>query len=178
MNQSIRMRSGHSIAIREFTKFDIQIIVTNFAEANWLKPASTFEAYLQEQKLGERIVWVAFYNNEFAGYITLKWKSSYPSFKNQNIPEVMDFNILPSMRNKGIGSALLEVAEKEAAKRNYTVGLGVGLYADYGVAQKLYIKRGYIPDGLGVTYKYQCVKPGTKVDLDDDLVLWFTKKLR
>jgi hypothetical protein len=33
------------------------------------------------------------------------------------------------------------------------VGLGVELCADYGPAQMLYIKKGYIPDGNGVTYK-------------------------
>lgn len=90
----------------------------------------------------------------------------------------MDFNVLPVMRNKGIGSALLEIAEKEAAKKSAIVGLGVGLYADYGAAQKLYVKRGYVPDGLGVTYKYKDIKPGAKVDLDDDLVLWFIKELK
>ena len=35
-----------------------------------------------------------------------------------------------------------------------------------------------IPDGLGVTYKYQHIKSGAKVDLDDDLVLWLMKKLK
>ncbi|OAM00701.1 GNAT family N-acetyltransferase [Wolbachia endosymbiont of Dactylopius coccus] len=87
-------------------------------------------------------------------------------------------NVLPLMRNRGIGSTLLETAEKEAAGKSDIVGLGVGLYADYGAAQKLYIKRGYIPDSLGVTYKYEHVKPGARVDLDDDLVLWFMKNLK
>lgn len=42
-------------------------------------------------------------------------------------------------RNKGIGSLLIETAEREAFKDNDTVGLGVGLYKDYGQAQKIYI---------------------------------------
>ncbi|WP_341808391.1 GNAT family N-acetyltransferase [Wolbachia endosymbiont (group E) of Neria commutata] len=85
---------------------------------------------MQEQKLGERVVWTASHNDEFAGYVTLKWCSEYKPFQNKSIPEIMDFNVLPVMRNKGIGSALLEVAEKEAAKKSAIVGLGVGLYAD------------------------------------------------
>ena len=46
-------------------------------------------------------------------------------------------------------SRLLEIAEKEVATKGDIVGIGVGLYEDYGPAQRLYIKRGYIPDGKG-----------------------------
>ncbi|MFA6303282.1 MAG: hypothetical protein WC627_09150 [Legionella sp.] len=59
-----------------------------------------------------------------------------------------------------------------------TVGIGFGLYDGYGNAQKMYIARGYVPDGLGITYNYQRVEYGTQVPLDGDLVLWFTKKLK
>ena len=62
------------------------------------------------------------------------------------------------------------------------VGIGVGLYAGedggYGAAQRLYIKRGYIPDGQGVTYNYEPTMPGNSYPLDDDLVLWFLKRLK
>ncbi len=102
-------------------------------------------------------MWVAFYTGQFAGYVTLKWVSHYQSFKDQHIPEIMDLNVLPPYRNKGIGTQLLEVAEQLAATQSPIVGLGVGLYDDYGSAQKLYIKKGYIPDGHGVTYNYKAV---------------------
>ncbi len=46
------------------------------------------------------------------------------------------------MRCRGIGSELLKIAEKAAAKKSNIVGLRVGLYADYGAAQKLYVKKG------------------------------------
>ena len=90
----------------------------------------------------------------------------------------MDLNVLPPYRNKGIGSALMDIAEMEVGKNNTIVGIGFGLYDGYGNAQKLYIARGYVPDGLGITYNYSRVEYGTKVPLDDDLVLWFTKKLK
>ena len=35
------------------------------------------------------------------------------------------------------------------------VSLAVGLHTGYGQAQRLYIKRGYIPDGTGVWYQGQ-----------------------
>ena len=113
--------------------------------------------------------------NLLAGYVTLKWESHYLPFKKQVIPEIVDLNVLPAFRNQGIGSKLLDEAERSAFERSNIVGIGVGLYPDYGSAQRLYVKRGYIPDGRGVTYKYQPIPPGETVCLDDDLIFWFTK---
>ena len=170
------------VFIRSLTEEDIKAIVSSFHQIGWDKSPSLFEGYLKEQELGARIVWVAHFKGEFAGYVTLKWQSQYPSFKAQNISEIMDLNVLPSFRKMGIASLLLDTAEKEAATRSKIVGIGVGLYAGedggYGAAQRLYIKRGYIPDGKGVTYNYEPTVPGNSYPLDDDLVLWFTKKLR
>lgn len=160
----------------------IPLISEAFNQIGWNKPASIFEGYLKEQESGERLVWVAHVYDQFAGYITLKWQSLYPSFKAQNIPEISDLNVLPAYRKIGIGSLLLDTAEKAAATKSEVVGIGVGLYAGadggYGAAQRLYVKRGYIPDGKGVTYNYEPTVPGNNYPLDDDLVLWFTKKLR
>lgn len=170
------------VLIRTLIEEDIIEISEVFNKIGWNKPASLFEGYLKQQGAGERIVSVAHFKGEFAGYVTLKWQSQYPSFKAQNIPEIMDLNILPNFRKIGIGSLLLDITEKEAATRSDTIGIGVGLYAGadggYGPAQRLYIKRGYIPDGHGVTYNYEPTIPGNSYPLDDDLVLWFTKKLR
>jgi predicted acetyltransferase len=169
------------ILIRTMIIADIPIVVGAFKEANWLKPEETFQRYLEEQSLGTRIIWLAEVNNKFAGYITLKWQSSYEPFLLANIPEIMDLNVLPKYRSCGIGSKLLRTAEKEAATKGDTVGIGVGLYGEpdggYGTAQRLYIKRGYMPDGRGVTYNYTNVAPGDNVRLDNELVLWFSKEL-
>ena len=136
---------------------------------------------MKEQETGERIVWVAYVQEEFGGYVTLKWQSQHPSFKAQNIPEIMDLNVLPTYRKMGVGSLLLDTAEKEAATKSQVIGIGVGLYAGadggYGAAQRLYVKRGYIPDGKGVTYHYEPTVPGNSYQVDDDLVLWLTKRL-
>ncbi|HXW52885.1 MAG TPA: GNAT family N-acetyltransferase, partial [Myxococcota bacterium] len=62
-------------------------------------------------------------------------------------------------------------------QKSPVVGIGVGLYDGYGDAQKLYVKRGYIPDGLGPTYRYIKLVYGQSVNVDDDLVMWFTKRI-
>lgn len=171
-----------SISIERLKADDIPSIVAAFRKIGWNKPASIFEGYLKEAELGERLVWVAHRHDQFAGYVSLKWQSQYPHFKEQNIPEIMDLNVLPGFRKMGIGALLLDIAEKEAATKSDTIGIGVGLYTGedggYGAAQRLYVKRAYIPDGKGVTYNYQPTIPGNSYPLDDDLVLWFTKKLQ
>ena len=39
------------------------------------------------------------------------------------------------------------------------------------------VKRGYVPDGRGITYRDCFVEEGTSVVVDDDLVMHFTKQL-
>jgi len=156
-------------------------LAQTFAAHNWPKPKSLFDSYLEEQEKGERQAWLASIGDHIAGYITLKWQSNYELFRANQIPEIMDLNVLPPFRNQGIGSKLLETAETEAFTKSKVIGIGVGLYGGvdggYGPAQKLYVKRGYVPDGKGVTYNYQPVIPGNSYSVDDDLVLWFTKTM-
>jgi hypothetical protein len=57
------------------------------------------------------------------------------------------------------------------------VGLGVGLHPGYGSAQRLYARRGYIPDGACVVLDGKPVPEGAKIRLDDAAVLRMTKEL-
>ncbi|WP_417419328.1 hypothetical protein [Hominenteromicrobium sp.] len=43
--------------------------------------------------------------------------------------------------------------EALAAETSDTVCLGVGLHSGYGAAQRMYVLRGYVPDGSGVWYE-------------------------
>ncbi len=175
-------KQSELIQILSLSAAEISPICAAFAHHFWEKPESLFERYLQQQIAGNKMVWIAYYNNDCAGYATLVFKSEYPPFLAANIPEIMDLNVLPSFRKRGIGSALLDCAEAHAAGVSPIVGIGVGLYGGpgggYGAAQRLYIKRGYIPDGRGVSYNYAQAVPGETYPLDDDLVLWLTKKLK
>jgi len=175
--KNLAHKDNSNIEIRPFAQVDIPTIVTNFANADWPKPISTFQTYWQEQAEGVRQVWIAHLGQQFAGYVTLSWKSNYKSFYDQGIPEIMDLNVLPSFRKHGVGSRLLDTAEAMAVTKTNRVGLGVGLYPGYSSAQRVYVQHGYIPDGRGITYNYQSITPSNNVPLDDDLVLWFIKQL-
>lgn len=170
-----------SIATKPMEVSDIPILVNAFQKANWQKPYVLFEGYHQEQQQSERVVWVAYVQDQIAGYVTLKWASHYEPFAHKGVPEIMDLNVLPAFRELGVGSALLTAAEGKAASQCDVVGIGVRLYGGpdggYEQAQRLYVSRGYIPDGLRVTYGYKPSIPEETYPLDDDLILWFTKKL-
>ena len=156
---------------------DIEEIAVAFAALGWQKPASQYRRYLAEQHDGQRVVLVARCDGQFAGYVTIVWDSHYPPFREATIPEIADFNVLPGWRRRGIGSRLLDLAEERIAARSSVAGIGVGLFVDYGAAQRLYVQRGYIPDGRGIVWQERTVLPGETIVADDDLVLYFTKKL-
>ena len=99
-------------------------------------------------------------------------------FKEKGYPIIVDFGVLKKYQRKGIGNKLMDVAEQIAGQYADTVCLGVGLCDAYGSAQRMYVKRGYIPDGSGVWYQdKQCIQYETVCTIDDDLVLFLSKSL-
>lgn len=167
--------------IRLLEPTDIAPIAAAFAELGWDKPASQYEQYLSQQEAGHRVVLAAYSGVQnlpildFAGYVTICWQSHYPPFREANIPEIVDFNVLPRFRRKGIGAALMDEAENLVARVSTLVGIGVGMTADYGSAQRMYVRRGYIPDGRGLFSGGKPVQYGQPVPVDDDLVLYLMK---
>lgn len=72
----------------------------------------------------------------------------------------------------------MDTAEQIAEEYSDIVYLGVGMHSGYGSAQRMYVKRGYIPDGSGVWYGDKVCGHYADCRNDDDLVLYMSKKLR
>jgi GNAT superfamily N-acetyltransferase len=157
---------------------DAGAISAAFMQAGIIKTLKRFEEYLSQQERGVRICFVATADAMLVGYLTVNWTPAYPPFANAQIPEIQDLNVLPAFRRRGCATLLLDRAEAEIACRSRIAGIGVGLHPGYNQAQRLYVKRGYIPDGQGITYQNKFVSEGTKVVLDDDLLLHMTKQLK
>ena len=166
------------VLIRCLEESDIQEIAGAFETIGWDKPAAQYERYYREQANKVRDVYVAFVDGEFAGYLTICWTSNYGPFREKNIPEIVDFNVLPKFRKQGVGTQLMNQAESEIAKVSPVAGIGVGMDSDYGAAQRLYVKRGYIPDGRGLRYRGHYPAYGEKITMGDDLALYLTKDLK
>ncbi len=170
--------SDDEIIIRSISKSDIDVIAGDLC-LPWSTVQESKEKwnnYYREQQTGIRTVGIVEQDGKLLGYGSLLLKSQYPYLA--GLPEIHDVWIYEEYRKRGIGSQLIDWLEKLAKEKGYKeVGIGVGLYADYGSAQKLYIRLGYIPDGRGISYKYQSTIPGESYPLDDDLILWLKKDL-
>jgi ribosomal protein S18 acetylase RimI-like enzyme len=104
------------VTIRVLEKTDIAVIVNGFKNSGGqIKSANMFEKYLDEQRQDKRICLVTFDGKEFSGYVSLKWQSDDKNLADDSIPGISDLNVLPSFRDKGIGSALIEKCEEHAA---------------------------------------------------------------
>jgi GNAT superfamily N-acetyltransferase len=91
---------------------------------------------------------VAVAGERLFGYDTLITFSKYPSFSDKGTPEVNDLNVVARARRQGIATLIIAFLEEHTlALGHQEIGIGVGLYADYGSAQRRYIKPGYIPMG-------------------------------
>ena len=165
------------IILRNLILEECDEISRAFSEQGWNKKVSQYVEYFQFQESGIRDIIVAECNAQFAGYLTIKWQSDYPPFKNRGIPEIVDFNVLKKFQRKGMGTKLMDEAEKRIKMKSKYAGIGVGLSSDYGAAHILYVKRGYIPDGLGISSSGKFLMQGDKCTVNDDLVLHLIKEL-
>ncbi len=164
--------------IRSMIPNDLEEFCVEFAAQGWQPKPEIWEKYLQEQETGLRQVFVAEWESHAAGYLTLVPKADTGPFVKNGWPEIVDFNVLEKYQRHGIGSALMDAAEQAAAQFSPVVTLGVGLHSGYGSAQRMYVKRGYIPDGSGVWYEDQPAKPYGPCMNDDSLVLYLSKSLK
>lgn len=163
--------------LRAITPADADAIPPILASLGWGSRGDLYERYVAEQASGVREVWIADVDGAVAGYLTIVWQSHYPPFAAESIPEIVDFNVWPAFQRRRFGTALMDHAEARIATRSTAAGIGVGLTPDYGAAQRLYVLRGYVPDGRGLTYRDRFVAHGDPVAVDDDLVLHLTKRL-
>ncbi len=138
--------------IREMIQPDVVELYNAFSEQGWNKPISIFELYYKEQLEHKRQVFIATCENAVAGYATLLANDNEGPYANLKIPTICDFNVLIKYQKQGIGTMILDSIEQCVKKLSDKICLGVGLHSGYGPAQRMYVKRGYIPDGSGVWY--------------------------
>jgi ribosomal protein S18 acetylase RimI-like enzyme len=131
-----------------------------------------------EQERGHRNIFILLIDGDSAGYVVYNRTPLYALFSRLAIPEIQDLCVVPAYRQQGHGRALVEYCETIALAENCeTIGIAVGVTADFGAAQRLYVKMGYIPDGFGLTCDREPVRKGERVSIDDGICLMLTKDL-
>lgn len=166
-----------NILIRTMEESDAKIITDEEIAQGWNQTEEKYQMRIRDHESGKSIALVAEYKGNVAGYINVYPNCEAGPFGGMGYCEIVDFGVLEKYRKNGIGTKLMDVAEQIAGKYADTVYLAVGLYSSYGAAQRMYVKRGYIPDGSGVWYGNKPAVPYELYRNDDDLNLYLSKKL-
>ena len=167
-----------TVKIRSMVPEDARVLYETYLSYGWHPSVKTYEDYFREQENGERLVFIAEYENQTAGICTLVLKPKEGPLAGKGWPEIVDLCVFFHVHRKGIGSRLLDTAEQEASKISDHVTLAVGVHSGYGAAQRMYVRRGYIFDGSGVWYRGKQLEQYAPCENDDDLLLWMSKELR
>ncbi len=171
------LKKRGSIRIRPFTADDIAPIVAGECAQGWHATEDKYISRLQDAADGKCIALCAEWNGEPVGYISVYPDCAWGAFGGRGWPEIVDFGVLEKARKRGVGTALMDEAERIAAGYADHVYLGVGLHEGYGAAQRMYVKRGYVPDGSGAWYGGRVCPQYENCCNDDDLVLYMSKQL-
>ncbi|MBQ3484131.1 MAG: GNAT family N-acetyltransferase [Clostridia bacterium] len=167
------------LVIRDMEEADAQIFNDEYTAQGWHPDVDYYLMRIREAAEGKCVALTAVYQGCPAGSLYLYFDVKEGPFKGKGWPLIVDFGVLQKYQRKGVGARLMDAAEQIAARHADAVCLGVGLCREYGAAQRIYARRGYIPDGSGVWYRDQpCVQYETVCTVDDDLVLYLSKDLR
>lgn len=166
------------ITVRDLTRSDADIFTAAELAQGCHVSVDKYLTRLRDAAAGECIALAVEYRGEPAGYINVYFHPHAGPFAGRGICEIVDFGVLEKYRRHGVGAALMDVAEAIASERGDEVSLGVGMHSGYGSAQRMYVKRGYIPDGSGVWFHDKICPPYSACKNDDDLILYMSKRLR
>jgi len=149
MQRKAMLYADDRIAIRLMQMSDIRNILLAEDDAS-ASSEHYFQKQLNWQKDSESLALLAFFEGQVAGYVFLFQKCRWGGLRNLGFPSIVDLFVIKRYRKNGVGTALLNAAEDMAAQYNDKIYLNVPLNSPHGAAQKLYIKRGYVPDGNGL----------------------------
>jgi GNAT superfamily N-acetyltransferase len=169
--------SDDTLLIRSMQPEDAKVLYDTYLSYGWHPSMATYEKYFAEQQDNQRKVFIAEYEGAVSGLCTLVMNPQEGPWAGMGFPEIEDLCVFFHVQKRGIGSRLLDVAEQEASRVADTVYLAVGLHSGYGAAQRIYVKRGYLPDGSGVWYRGTQLAQYAPCCNDDDLLLFMSKKL-
>lgn len=136
-----------------------------------------FPGRIADAEAGRCRALAALWDDQAVGYISVYYEAEKGPFAGKGVPGIEDFGVLSTHRRRGVGNRLMEAAEQIAAQCCGRVWLAVGLHHWYGPAQRMYGKRGFIPDGSGVWYGDKVAEAYAAVSNDDELNLYLVKEL-
>ncbi|MCI5060603.1 MAG: GNAT family N-acetyltransferase [Alphaproteobacteria bacterium] len=162
-----------ALNIRQAAEEDISSLYDLYAQIG-----QKSEGYFEEVLEKDCVVLIAHKGDQDIGFGILNFEPKYSLYQKLEIPEIQDLNVIPEARRQGVATSLIGAFENMASDQGVEqIGISVGLTKDYGPAQRLYTKLGYMPDGNGISYDRQGVELGRSYPVVDDLCLMMIKSL-
>jgi predicted N-acetyltransferase YhbS len=166
---------GTQLTFRVVQPGEIAQVKQEVKEAFFSGDEATIDAHFEDHENGASTTILGCEDGRLVGIVTIRWYSRYPLFRERQIPLIQNIEIRYEDRGRGLGNQMLERTEQEVARRSPIAGLVVGITEDYGPAQRLYARRGFVPDGRGVCHQFTPLQNGDVVTVDHDLLLWLVK---
>lgn len=169
-------RKEEKITIRTMLSEDIEALCKaegDYSETN----INYLQNQIHNQDKGESIALLALYEGKIAGIVFLYYKCKWGAMGNQGIPSIVDLRVFEKYRRNGVATKLMDMAERIASEYCNKIYLDVCLNSEYGAAQRLYVKRGYIPDGKGLYYEQKICPIDAECKNDDEMTLCLVKNL-
>jgi GNAT superfamily N-acetyltransferase len=168
-------KPGTRLTFRVVQPQEIAQVKQEVKEAFFSGDEATINANFEDHENGASTTILGYEAGRLVGIVTIRWHCRYPPFHARQIPLIQNIEIRYEDRGRGLGGQMLERTEQEIARRSPLAGLVVGIFDAYGPAQRLYVKRGFVPDGRGVCHDHTPLKLGDVVTVDHDLLLWLVK---
>jgi GNAT superfamily N-acetyltransferase len=123
---------------------------------------------LARQRRGAALYLIAWLEEAPVGHVLVKFSApGEPAGPRlPECPHIEDLLVKPEWRGRGIGSSLLEAAERAAVERG-CARVGLNVAAENVRARKLYAQRGYVDSGGG---EFQT--EGSYMDAEGRLRVW------
>ncbi len=142
-----RPRRGVSeaITIEPISADDVPLLVRHLP-----RPRAKHVERLERQRRGELVYLIAWRDSTPVGHALLKSPGAVDLApgRRERCSEVEDLFVAAEHRRRGVGSDLMEAAEREARRQRFAkVGLAVGVAN--AAARRLYERRGYADTGYG-----------------------------
>ena len=161
--------------VRAMRESDAAAFDYEYTLSGEIKSGETFKTLYARQRMKKVNVYVAEFECKLLGYIVVSYETT---LKGEIIVHIEDMYVLPLFRKCGVGQSLLNYAEREIVRRYDKVNASIGIGAAYGAAQRLFIKNGYMPDGLGVRFNGRILQEGANATNVRSLCLKFSKELK
>lgn len=172
--ENLEFRRG-SVVVRPMCLQDIPVLEACLASQGWPSREQTYRWRLEQAEQGALIALTAQVDGEIAGHICLYPRKDAGPF--QGAAYIEDLLVFERYQHKGAATLMMDAAEMIARRFGSAVTLGVGLHSGYGRAQRMYARRGYVPDGSGVWYGDAAAPAYETVCNDDCLILYLKKDL-